>query len=228
MKFIAEIGLNHNGNLDLCHELIRQAKWSGADIAKFQLGWRSNKNEINNITIDVLERIVKTCEYYDIEFMASIFNHESFELSKIINQQIYKVASRTLKEEPELVEKILKLDKLTYLSTGMVDKTNLPFKKYENVKYLWCESKYPTLPDQLKELPKSFKTSEFYGYSDHSIGIEIPITAIARGAKVIEKHFTLDKSDTTIRDHCLSATPDEFRAMTNLGRNIYKNNQIGV
>ena len=40
MLFIAEIGMNHNGNLDLCNELIRQAKWAGADIAKFQLGWR--------------------------------------------------------------------------------------------------------------------------------------------------------------------------------------------
>ena len=43
MIFIAEIGLNHNGNLDLCHELIRQAKFAGADIAKFQLGWRAKK-----------------------------------------------------------------------------------------------------------------------------------------------------------------------------------------
>ena len=49
MKFIAECGLNHNGNLDLTYELIRQASLSGADIAKFQLGWRDKKNEINNI-----------------------------------------------------------------------------------------------------------------------------------------------------------------------------------
>ena len=43
MLFIAEIGMNHNGNLDLCNELVRQAKWAGADIAKFQLGWRANQ-----------------------------------------------------------------------------------------------------------------------------------------------------------------------------------------
>jgi len=67
-----------------------------------------------------------------------------------------------------------------------------------------------------------------YGYSDHSVGIEIALTAIARGAGIVEKHFTLDKSDTTIRDHSLSATPDEFRLMVNLGRNIHKNNLIGV
>ena len=56
MKFIAEIGLNHNGNLDLCHELIRQAKWAGADIAKFQLGWRAKKDEINHISLEPLKR----------------------------------------------------------------------------------------------------------------------------------------------------------------------------
>ena len=70
----------------------------------------------------------------------------------------------------------------------------------------------------LKNLPKIDKT-HYYGYSDHSIGIETPILAI-RGAKIIEKHFTLDKSSTIIRDHSLSATPEEFRQMVNIGRYI--------
>ena len=228
MKFIAEIGLNHNGNLDLCHELIRQAKWAGADIAKFQLGWRAKKDEINHISLEALKQIVESCNYYDIQFMASIFNEEAFELSKKINQDKFKIASRTVVDNPALVEKILKLNKPTFISLGMSDKENLPFKEYDNVHYLWCKSKYPTFPSDLVDLPKDFKNSKFDGYSDHSIGIEIPLTAITRGAKIIEKHFTLDKSDTTIRDHSLSATPDEFRTMTTIGRNIFKNNSIGV
>ena len=228
MIFIAEIGLNHNGNLDLCHELIRQAKLAGADIAKFQLGWRAKKDEINHIPLESLKQIVESCNYYDIQFMASIFNEEAFELSKKINQDKFKIASRTVVDNPALVEKILNLNKPTFISLGMSDKENLPFKEYDNVHYLWCKSKYPTFPSDLVDLPKDFKNSKFDGYSDHSIGIEIPLTAITRGAKIIEKHFTLDKSDTTIRDHSLSATPDEFRAMTNLGRNIFKNNSIGV
>ena len=228
MIFIAEIGLNHNGNLDLCHELIRQAKWAGADIAKFQLGWRDKKDEINHIPLEALKQIVESCNYYDIQFMASIFNDEAFELSKKINQDKFKIASRTVVDNPALVEKILKLNKPTFISLGMSDKENLPFKEYDNVHYLWCKSKYPTLPSDLVDLPKDFKNSKFDGYSDHSIGIEIPLTAITRGAKIIEKHFTLDKSDTTIRDHSLSATPDEFRTMTTIGRNIFKNNSIGV
>ena len=228
MIFIAEIGLNHNGNLDLCHELIRQAKLAGADIAKFQLGWRAKKDEINHIPLETLKQIVESCNYYDIQFMASIFNDEAFELSKKINQEKFKIASRTVVDNPDLVEKILKLNKPTFISLGMSDKENLPFKEYDNVHYLWCKSKYPTLPSDLVDLPKDFKNSKFDGYSDHSIGIEIPLTSITRGAKIIEKHFTLDKSDTTIRDHSLSATPDEFRTMTTIGRNIFKNNLIGV
>ena len=228
MKFIAEIGLNHNGNLDLCHELIRQAKLAGADIAKFHLRWRAKKDEINHIPLESLKQLVESCNYYDIQFMASIFNEEAFELSKKINQEKFKIASRTVVDNPALVEKILKLNKPTFISLGMSDKENLPFKEYDNVHYLWCKSKYPTFPSDLVDLPKDFKNSKFDGYSDHSIGIEIPLTAITRGAKIIEKHFTLDKSDTTIRDHSLSATPDEFRTMTTIGRNIFKNNSIGV
>ena len=110
----------------------------------------------------------------------------------------------------------------------MWEKDELPFKEYNNVTYMWCKSLYPTYPWDLKDLPKSFNEIDIDGYSDHSAGIEIVLTAIARGATVIEKHFTLDKSDTTIRDHGLSATPEEFRTMVNLGRNIYKNNLLGV
>ena len=66
--------------------------------------------------------------------------------------------------------------------------------------------------------PTCPRTSPFDGYSDHTVGIETVLLAISRGARVIEKHFTLDKSDTTIRDHALSATPEEFRHMVQLGR----------
>ena len=57
MLFIAEIGLNHNGNFGLLHELIKQASFAGADIAKFQLGWKAKKNEINDPNAMNLETI---------------------------------------------------------------------------------------------------------------------------------------------------------------------------
>ena len=115
MLFIAEIGMNHNGNLDLCNELVRQAKWAGADIAKFQLGWRANPDEINHITPDDLKKIEEICKYYDIEFMASIITEEGFELSKHVDFSRFKIASRTVIDKPDLVHSILKIGKPTFL-----------------------------------------------------------------------------------------------------------------
>jgi N,N'-diacetyllegionaminate synthase len=228
MLFIAEIGMNHNGNLDLCNELVRQAKWAGADIAKFQLGWRAAPGEINHITPEDLIKIENICKYYEIEYMASIITEEGFALSQHTDPSRYKIASRTVIDKPDLVKSILKLGKPTFLSLGMWEEEELPFTDFDNITYLWCKSLYPTYPWDLTDLPKSFFDTPMSGYSDHSVGIEIALTAIARGAGIVEKHFTLDKSDTTIRDHSLSATPDEFRTMVNLGRNIHKNNLIGV
>ena len=74
MKFIAECGLNHNGNLDLTYELIRQASWAGADIVKFQLGWRAEENEMNYMDSDRVESIINFCKYMEVEPIYSIFN----------------------------------------------------------------------------------------------------------------------------------------------------------
>ena len=82
MLFIAEIGLNHNGNLDLVFELIKQAKYSGANIVKFQLGWRSKEGEMNHINLEYLKKIDAWCKYFDIEFMVSIFTHDAYKLAK--------------------------------------------------------------------------------------------------------------------------------------------------
>ena len=60
------------------------------------------------------------------------------------------------------------------------------------------------------------------------MGVEMPLLAISRGASVIEKHFTLDKSDQTIRDHTLSATPEEFLSMTRIGRDIFNKLKLGI
>jgi sialic acid synthase SpsE len=228
MIFIAEVGLNHNGNLDLAGELIKQAKLAGADIVKFQLGWRGLEGELNYIDEDKLKKLRDWADYYSIELMFSIFNKEAFALSKKIELKRYKIASRTVIDDPILVSKILKEGKETFLSLGMWKEDELPFKEFTNVRYLWCKSEYPTLPWNLKDFPKNFIGSSFAGYSDHTIGIEVALMAISRGAEVIERHLTLDKSDSTIRDHVLSSTPDEFKLMVNLGRNLNKNLHLGV
>ena len=77
IQFIAEIGMNHNGNHDLIYELIRQAKRSGADYAKIQLGWRCGDGEINQLSLDDVERIRDWCHLFDIKFLSSIISEES-------------------------------------------------------------------------------------------------------------------------------------------------------
>ncbi len=222
MIFIAEIGMNHNGNFGLLHELIKQASLSGADIAKFQLGWRCGKGEINQIDTEIIEQIKKITDYYEIEPMFSIISREAFALAKKFSFKRYKIASRTLIDDFELAQMIVNEKKETFMSFGFWDKPELPFRNIENVKRLWCKSNYPTAPWEVNNFPKSFNKENYYGLSDHTIGIELSLLAIARGAKVIEKHFTLDKSDTTIRDHALSLTPQEFKELVSLGRSMYK------
>ena len=230
LTFIAEIGMNHNGNFGLLPELIRQASLSGADIAKFQLGWRDGKGEINRLTEKELKLIVESCEFYEIEPMFSIISENALKIIKNFgyNFKRYKIASRTVVDKPDLVKEILDEGKETYISLGFWNNKELPFPIQKNLKYLFCVSKYPCLPHELKDLPKNFVNSPYSGYSDHSIGIESALISVVRGAKVIEKHFTLDKSDTTIRDHALSATPIEFFEMVRNARAIERLLSIGV
>tara|TARA_B100001121_G_scaffold239963_1_gene213880 strand:+ start:196 stop:882 length:687 start_codon:yes stop_codon:yes gene_type:complete len=220
--FIAEIGLNYNSNVGLLHELIRQAKLAGADIVKFQLGWRGKKNEINHIDDKIIKLIIKISQFYEIEPMFSIFTNEALEMIKKYNFRRYKIASRTLVENFSLAKKIIAEKKETFVSLGFWKKKKLPFKKDLKIKYLWCKSIYPTAPWELKKFPKKFRSSDILGLSDHSIGIELSLIAISRGAQIIERHFTLDKSDTTIRDHALSLTPNEFKILVDNGKAIFK------
>jgi len=219
IKFIAEIGMNADGHFDRNYELIKQAKYSGADIAKFQLGWRDKKNDINFIDHERLQILIEWCNQFEIDFMASIITRKAFNLIKKFNVKHYKIASRTFKDDISLCKDIVNKGKITYASLGMWNKQSFPFKS-NNIRYLFCVSKYPTYYKDLKNFPLKF--NKFYGYSDHLIGIEGCLLAASRGAKIIEKHFTLNKSSNVIRDHVLSATPDEFRTMTTQAKALYK------
>lgn len=227
LTLIAEIGLNHNGNFDLNYELIRQAKFSGADYIKFQFGWREQKDELNYLDKDRIKKLYKWAEYFEIKILFSVFNKKSYELLKTFQPKIIKIASRTVIDSPDLVEEIIDNQESVIISLGMWNKNKLPFES-KKISYLWCESKYPCTPWDIKNFPKQFLPTTYSGYSDHTIGIETCLLAICRGARIIEKHFTLDKSDVTIRDHALSATPEEFLQLSRLGKDIFKKIKIGV
>jgi len=225
MIFIAELGLNHDGNFDLIYEMIKESKLAGADIAKFQFGWRDKPGEINCIDEKQALQIKKWCDYFEIEMMVSPITPAGYNLAKKLSLKKCKIASRTVVDHPELCKEIINNNtyEKIFCSLGFWNEKTLPFKDVNNnLNYLFCVSKYPTYPDELKNFPKNFNSSNCIGYSDHTHGIATCLLAISRGAKVIEKHFTLNKTSQVIRDHVLSATPEEFRNLVNIGREISK------
>lgn len=215
--FVAEIGMNADGDFDMNYELIRQAAWAGADIAKFQVGWRWAKDDINFLDEDRLRTLKRWCARFGVEFMASIIVPEAWELVKRVGMDRYKIASRTVKEYPDLCRTIIRDGRETFVSLGMREGKGFPFSK-PNVRYLYCVSKYPARHEDLKGFPERF--DRFFGYSDHLMGLEGCLLALSRGAKLVEKHFTLNKTSKVIRDHSLSATPDEFQQLVRLGRDV--------
>lgn len=219
--FIAEVGMNYNKNFGLASELIKQAAIAGADIVKFQLGWRDKPGEINVITKEDIFHLIKIAQLNDIELMFSVISQEALVLFKEFDFSSVKVASRSVRETT-LFESIRSLDLNTYISFGMSEVQHYIAEKRSNEKYLFCVSNYPTYYWDLKGMPVDFRDSPFDGYSDHTLGIEACLFALSRGAQIIEKHFTLDKSETLIRDHTLSATPNEFRNMVDFGVELYR------
>lgn len=220
MLFVAEIGLNHDGNFDLAYELIRQAKLCGADIAKFQFGWRNRPDDINHIDVGRAQQLKQWCGDLGIEMLASLITEEALDLGRAVGLQKYKIASRTVRDNPALCERILSEGKQTFVSLGMWEGQGFPFgPPTDTLRYIYCVSKYPTYPRDLA-LPVRFGADAFYGYSDHCHGVVACMLAMARGARYIEKHFTLNKTSQVTRDHVLSATPDEFGQLVALGREL--------
>ena len=216
MEIIAEIGQNHNGDMALAVELIDAAKEAGADVAKFQLfdaealiphddPWFSYNCQ-TELSLDNLNLLSEHCGSVGIEFMCSPFDVIRVGWLEDINVRRYKIASRSIRDA-ELIEAVAKTGKPYIASLGMWDDALKPSLPGNLQGYLYCISKYPTDLSDLHFSNVDF--SDYYGFSDHTAGLTAPCVALARGAKVIEKHFTLDKSMHG-PDHEGSMTPDEL------------------
>ena len=130
------------------------------------------------------------------------------------------VASRAV-QNSELCQRIVATGAETFASLGFWDGATVPFEA-PNVRYLYCVAKYPTEYSDL-HLPTSFADSVYDGFSDHTIGIEAALVAVGRGARVIEKHFTLNKG-LPGPDHVCSVTPEELADLARYGRLMEKVN----
>lgn len=215
MILTAEIGSCHKQNLGLATLLIKEAKQAGADIAKFQLGWP--KEDAMRHIDHMARELWAVCRYYDIEFMASIWSPAGFAVAKELGMRRYKVSHQVAMERPEWMQDILEDRREVFVTLPHESDASLP-----NVRRIYAQTEYPTPPDKVL-LPKAFGLNAlWYGYSDHTLGIEACLVSAARGARYIEKHFCLDRSDLYTRDTPLCATPDEFATMARLAKEMWK------
>ena len=168
------------------------------------------------------------CIEKNIDFLSTAFDLESIDFLESLGMNTWKIPSGEITNLPYLI-KIAKLKKKVILSTGMStmqeieDAVNI-FKKYgtNDITILHCTTQYPTLFEDVN-LNAMLSIKEKFGYdvgcSDHTKGIEVPIAAVALGATVIEKHFTLD-NNMIGPDHKASLQPDELKKMVESIRNI--------
>jgi N,N'-diacetyllegionaminate synthase len=189
---------------------------------------------IKKLELDAVshKKLMVYCQKKDIMFLSSPFDRESIDLLNDLGVQILKIASGEITNLPFL-RYIGSLGKRVILSSGMSDLVEVrealsilinAGTPKDNITVLHANTMYPTPMEDvnLNAMPtiqKEFGIS--VGYSDHTLGIEVDIAAVAMGASIIEKHFTLDKSMEG-PDHKASLEPDELTAMVSAIRNTEK------
>jgi len=201
-----------------------------AEYQKETTGDGSQFEMLKKLELSLEDHIIlkKYCEEKGIMFISTPFDYESVDLLEKTDVLLYKVSSGDLTNLP-LLSYIANKNKPIILSTGMANLGEVEeavetiFKTGNNkLVLLHCTSNYPTAYEDVNlramlTMKEAFKLP--VGYSDHTIGIEIPIAAVALGAKVIEKHFTLDRNMKG-PDHRASIEPDELKIMVRSIRNI--------
>jgi len=203
-----------------------QRKTTNADESQLEM---IKKLELN---ADAHKGLIKYCRKKNIIFLSTPFDLDSIDLLNNLGLEIFKIPSGEIINLPYL-RKIGGLKKRIILSTGMADMGEIEDAldvltasgtPKEDITVLHCNTEYPTPFEDVNlnamlTIRDAFKVK--VGYSDHTLGIEIPIAAVALGARVIEKHFTLDKNMKG-PDHKASLEPKELKTMVEAIRNIKK------
>ena len=178
------------------------------------------------------EVLIDYCRQLGIKFFSTAFDFDSIDYLHSLNLGLWKIPSGEVTNYPFL-KRIATLNEPTILSTGMCDMEDVRAAvdalyrnglSKENLILLHCNTEYPTPFEDVNLKAMDALRKEFgveVGYSDHTKGIEVPIAAVALGATVIEKHFTLDRNMEG-PDHKASLEPDELKAMVSAIRNIEK------
>lgn len=178
------------------------------------------------------QELMNYCKEKGIKFFSTAFDFDSIDYLHTLNLGLWKIPSGEITNYP-YIKKIAQYHEPVILSTGMCEMIDISaamnvLRKFgvqnNQITILHCNTEYPTPFEDVNLLAMQQIKKEFdvaVGYSDHTIGIEVPISAVALGASVIEKHFTLDRNMEG-PDHKASLEPDELRAMACAIRNIEK------
>ncbi|MDD5156447.1 N-acetylneuraminate synthase [Sulfurimonas sp.] len=182
------------------------------------------------LDLDTHKELIAYCKTKNIMFLSTPFDHDSINLLNDLELEIFKIPSGEITNLPYL-RHIGRLKKQVILSTGMADIGEIEDAldvliqagtKKENITVLHANTMYPTPMEDVNlramvTIGNTFNIA--YGYSDHTLGIEVDIAAVAMGASCIEKHFTLDKTMEG-PDHKASLEPNELKNMVKAIRNI--------
>ncbi|QLG38207.1 N-acetylneuraminate synthase [Paenibacillus sp. E222] len=254
---IAEVGVNHNGSLDRALQCVDQAFLCGADAVKFQTfnskklvtrhaqkaeyqaentgDYGSQLEMLQQLELSYSDfiKIKQYCDKKEIDFLSTPFDEESADFLNSIQVNAFKISSGDMNNHPFL-QKVDQYGRPIILSTGMADlneiRESLEVITKSDVSLLHCTSDYPAPVEDVNLHAIHTMASEFkkvIGYSDHTTGIEVSIAAVAVGARIIEKHFTLDRS-LPGPDHKASLEPDEFSALVKAIRKVEQSMGDGV
>jgi N-acetylneuraminate synthase/N,N'-diacetyllegionaminate synthase len=233
---VAEIGNNHEGSFDLAQRLIAEAARAGADAVKFQTivperlvapdqTARLEQLARFRLSYGQFERLARTAADEGVLFLSTPFDLESARfLATLV--PAFKIASGDNDFFP-LLRQVAETGKPILLSTGLADLSEVARAKAyvedcwrrsgirQEMALLHCVSCYPTPPEsaRLDRITALAGLCPTVGYSDHTTGIQAAVLATALGARIVEKHFTLDKRSSAFRDHQFSADPAEFAAL---------------
>lgn len=251
---IAEVGVNHNADLNLAYKLIDVAVSAGVDAVKFQTAipelvvtgyaqkanYQKDTSGADESQLEMIRKILfplethkdikKYCEEKGIIFFSTAFDPISLDFLEKLGQSYHKIPSGEITNLPYL-RQVGRYGKPVILSTGMatlgeieaaLDAVEQAGTPRSQITVLHCNTEYPT-PMADVNLRAMLTIRDAFdvnvGYSDHTPGIEVAIAAVALGASVIEKHFTLDRN-LPGPDHKASLEPDELKAMVSAIRNI--------
>lgn len=235
---IAELGINHGGDIDTAKRLIDSAVRTGVDAVKFQTYLTEQRApEGNQEVFDILKKhelpfeafkeLKDYTNQFNVDFFSTPFDNESVDYLESIDCDLYKIASFDVVNF-KLLRRLAATNKPLIMSVGMSDLDEIR-KAYDVLKVgtsklaiLHCISSYPT-QEQNANLAAMVKLQDEFdciiGQSDHTNGIDVPLMAVAAGAQVLEKHYKIDEQMECI-DGPVSITEEQMTKLVQETRRI--------